>query len=72
MSNKKYLGNSVTIFRLAKITAVSGECCWRHLYFIDEHTSRPLEENNQAHDMNVLMPYEGTESIGKTQSLRRH
>lgn len=67
----------MTIFRLAKIMVVSGEHCWTQLYFTDEHTFGPLEENKQAHNVNMLMPYKrtesiGTESIGKSQSCIIH
>lgn len=48
---------------------VSGEHYWRQLYFTDDHTFRPLQENKQAHNMHMFMPYEGTESVGKIQFL---
>lgn len=72
MSNEKYLGNSVTSFGLAKIMVVSAERYWRQLYFTDEHTFGLLEENKQAHNMSMLIPHEGTERIGKSQSLIIH
>lgn len=72
MSNKKYLGNSMTIFRLAKIMVVSGEHYWRQLYPTNKQTFGLLEDNKQAHNMNMLTPYEGTESIGKSQYLIIH
>lgn len=82
--NTRYLNEPWKIFRelsslssvqsseLAKIMAVSGECYWRRFHFIDEHASGLLEENKQTLNMNMLMSYVGTESVGKSQSFTMH
>lgn len=64
-ATKKKIGELQDYFQISKTRAVSGQCYWGLLYFTNEHTFGPLEENKQAHNMNML--YKGTESVGKSQ-----